>query len=194
MEIVAIRHSIAEGNLRHVFLGRTDDPLAPCGVELACKRRDELPRVERVYHSPMLRARCTARLIWPEALETEVSGLREMDFGIFDGRTNDELMKERYYRDWLEQGEWEGYPGGETFADARERCGAAFRFIVRDATERGLSRIGAVMHGGSIMLIAELYTDLKLNYTDLLVKNCEGLLMEAAYDKGKVTVSGWDKI
>jgi alpha-ribazole phosphatase len=194
MEIVVIRHSIAEGNLRHVFLGRTDDPLAPCGVELACKRREELPRVERVYHSPMLRARCTARLVWPETMTTEVPGLREMDFGLFDGRTNDELMEDPLYRGWLAQGEWKGYPGGETFAQAKRRCDAAFRSLVRDAAERGLSRIGAVMHGGTVMSIMEMYTGLKLNYTDLLVKNCAGFLLDTTYSKGKVVVSGWEKI
>lgn len=194
MEIVVIRHSIAEGNLRHVFLGRTDDPLALCGVELACKRRAELPRVERVYHSPMLRARCTARLVWPEAMKTEVAGLREMDFGLFDGRTNDELTEDPVYRAWLAQDEWEGYPGGESFEQAKKRCDDAFRFVARDATERGLSRISAVMHGGAVMSIMGLYTDVKLNYTDLLVKNCEGFLLETTYHKGKVVVAGWKRI
>lgn len=194
MEIIVIRHSTAAGNLRHAFLGRTDDPLAPCGVELACRRRNELPRVERVYHSPMLRARCTARLVWPEALTSEVSGLREMDFGDFDGRAHAELKEDPSYRAWLAQGAWEGYPGGETFADAKRRCDAAFRFIARDAGERNLSRVGAVVHGGTLMHIMELYTSERLNYTDQLVKNCEGFLLEAAYDRGRVTVSRWERI
>lgn len=194
MEIAVIRHATAKGNLRHVFLGRTDDPLAPCGVELACRRREELPPVARVYASPMLRARCTARLVWPNAELHVVPGLREMDFGIFDGRAHEELMEDPVYREWLAQGEWEGYPGGETFAKARARVDAAFRFLARDATERGLSRAGAVVHGGTLMLITELYTDIRLNYTDLLVKNCEGFLMQVRYEKGNATVSRCERI
>ncbi len=194
MEIVLIRHSIAEGNLRRVFLGRTDDPLAACGVELARKRRNELPMVERVYHSPMLRALCTARLIWPDAPKSAVQGLREMDFGLFDGRTNDELMEDETYRAWLAQGEWAGYPKGESFAEADARCAAAFRFLVRDAGERGLTRVGAVVHGGTLMHLMRRYTEAEVNFTDLLVKNCEGFLLEAHYAKKEVAVSRWERI
>jgi len=194
MELVLIRHAVAEGNLRQTFLGRTDDPLAACGVELACRRRQELPPVLRVYASPKLRARCTARLVWPNAEIAIVPGLREMDFGIFDGRAHAELMEDPAYREWLAQGEWEGYPGGETFAQARARVEAAFRFLVRDATERDLSRVGSVVHGGTLGFITELYTDIRLNFTDLLVKNCEGFFMQVQYEKGRVTVSRCERI
>ncbi len=194
MELVVIRHATAVGNLKRVFLGRRDDPLAPCGEALACSRRNELPRVERVYHSPMLRARRTAALVWPDTLAMAVEGLREMDFGIFDGRTNEELEQDETYRAWLAQGEWEGYPGGETFADAKARVDAAFRFVVRDATERGLSRAGVVVHGGTLIAITDLYTHVCVNYTDKLVKNCEGFLMDAQYRRGKVTVTRCERI
>lgn len=194
MEIAVIRHSIAEGNLRRAFLGCTDDPLAACGVELACQRRGELPKVERVYHSPMLRAVSTARLVWPDVPRCAVPGLREMDFGIFDGRAHDELMEDETYRTWLAQSEWEGYPGGESFAEADARCTAAFRFLVRDAGERGLSRVGAVVHGGTLMLLMRRYTGVEVNFTDLLVKNCEGFLLEAHYDQNEVAVSRWERI
>ncbi|HWQ59472.1 MAG TPA: hypothetical protein VN540_10665, partial [Clostridia bacterium] len=82
----------------------------------------------------------------------------------------------------------------ETFADAKARCDAAFRFLVRDATERGHARVGAVMHGGSIMQMMEIYAGVRLNFTDLLVKNCEGFLMEARYEEGKVLVSRCERI
>lgn len=194
MELFMIRHSIAEGNLKREFLGRKDDPLASCGVELALSKKLVLPRVERVYTSPMLRARTTADIIWPDTQKSELCGLREMDFGIFDGRTDDELQKDKIYTDWLAQGEWEGYPGGETFEDARRRCTAAFLTMVRDATERGLSKIGSVMHGGSIMMIMESFTDIRLNYTDKLVKNCEGFRMQVSRINGATLVTQCVKI
>lgn len=189
-----IRHSIAEGNLRREFLGRKDDPLAPCGVELALARKLVLPEVERVYTSPMLRARTTADIVWPHAQKSELPGLREMDFGIFDGRTDSELQQDKAYTDWLALGEWEGYPGGETFEDARKRCTAAFLTMTRDASERGLERIGSVMHGGSIMMIMERFTDIRLNYTDKLVKNCEGFMLQAQWEKGGISLARCVKI
>ena len=194
MEIIAVRHAIAEGNPQHVFLGRTDTPLTACGVELARKRQKELPRVALAYHSPMLRARETARLLWPEAEMHEVAGLREMDFGLFDGRAHGELMEDETYRAWLAQGAWEGYPGGETFAAAEARCEEAFQFIVRDAHGRGLSRVGAVMHGGSLMLVMKRHTKAKFDFTDFPIKNCEGFLLEADYREGQARVLRWERI
>ena len=127
MEIILVRHSIAQGNPERRFLGVTDTPLLPEGIALAKRRAAVMPPVEHVYVSPLRRACETAALLWPCIPETIVPGLREMDFGAFENRTHAELVaaNDRAYLEWLAQERWDGYPGGETFSAMRMRVVAA---------------------------------------------------------------------
>lgn len=194
MELILLRHSIAVGNERHVFLGRTDTPLCARGVAFARARASAVPNVMRVYSSPLMRARQTAELIWPGVESEAVAGIREMDFGLFDGYTHAENMENPVYREWLAKGCWDGYPGGDTFEGTRERCAKAMEYIVLDAEKRGLSLIGCAAHGGSLMMIAELYSDIRTNFTDKLIKNCHGFRMSAHTEQGKLAVTAFSKI
>ena len=190
MELIFVRHSIAKGNLRHMFLGRTDTPLTPEGVALARETSARMPAVERVYHSPMLRTTQTASLLWPGTPMEAVAGLREMDFGVFDGFTHEELLPTPVYTQWLAQTEWTGYPGGETFDGIRARMNEAFRYIVCDGQARGLARAGCVAHGGTFVTFMELYTERRINLTDKLVKNCGGYAVDLTLHNGAVKCLG----
>lgn len=180
MEVILVRHSIAEGNPERRFLGVTDVPLLPEGVALAKKRAAAMPPVEHVYTSPLRRARETAALLWPGVPETAIPGLREMDFGILENRTHAELVaaNDRTYLEWLVQEQWEGYPGGETFAEMRARVSAAFEEAVSDAGRRGCMRVGMVAHGGTILLLLEHYTDMRVDFGANRTENCGGFRME----------------
>lgn len=189
MELILVRHSIAEGNTRHVFLGRTDTPLTEEGVALAKERSKQMPPVEQVYHSPMLRTTQTAALLWPGAPMQAIDGLREMDFGLFDGFTHEELMHNPVYVGWLAQSQWDGFPSGDTFAGMNRRVEEAVRFLLADGQARGVSRAGCVAHGGTIMAFAQLYSQIQLNLTDKLVKNCGGFRMDIRLENGAVVCS-----
>ena len=183
MEIILVRHSIAAGNPERRFLGVTDMPLLPEGIALANQRAAELPVVERVYVSPLLRARQTAALLWPNAPETVLQGLREIDFGAFENRTHAEMVaaQDQVYLDWLAQTQWEGYPGGETFANMRARVKEAFEAAVSDAADRGCRRIGMVAHGGTIMFLLECYTNVRADFGANRTANCGGYCLSVEW-------------
>ena len=58
MEIVIMRHGQTDGNREGRYLGRTDVPLNEAG-EAEAIASGVLPAVEKVYVSPMIRARRT---------------------------------------------------------------------------------------------------------------------------------------
>ena len=176
MEVILVRHSIAVGNPERRFLGVTDAPLLPEGIALAKARAAEMPPVEHVYASSLRRARETAALLWPGVPETAVPGLREMDFGLLENRPHAELMaaQDKTYLEWLAQEQWEGYPGGETFAAMRARVAEAFEAAVSDAVNRGYRRVGIVAHGGTIMLLLERYTEMRADFGANRTENCGG--------------------
>ena len=180
MEIILVRHSIAQGNPERRFLGVTDTPLLPEGIALAKRRAAVMPPVEHVYVSPLRRACETAALLWPCIPETIVPGLREMDFGAFENRTHAELVaaNDRAYLEWLAQERWDGYPGGETFSAMRMRVVAAFEDSLLDADRRGCRRVGLVAHGGTILFLLERYTDVRTDFGANRTENCGGFRLE----------------
>src|SRR6202008_2136471 len=103
-------HAVTAGNEEARLRAMPDPPLTPAGE--AALRGWRLPapvdRWKRMS-SPLLRARRTAELVQPAAAVAVDSRLREMSFGIWEGRSVADLRAE----------------GGETFA-AAERLGLDF--------------------------------------------------------------------
>ena len=89
MELILVRHGTTQGNKEKRFIGTLDVPLAPEGEELARRVGLHLPRVEHLYRSPIQRCRQTAELLWPGVEQTVVPGLRETDFGPFEGKNHE---------------------------------------------------------------------------------------------------------
>ncbi len=147
-----VRHGATANNLeRPVRLQgrRTDPPLSVEGQEQA-RRTGELlagVAVDRVYSSPLLRARQTAEAIAARhgrAVET-VDGLVEVDVGVWETLAWDEI-EQRYpdaYREFMSDASVHPYLGGETMADVLARSEPAFARLMEENLGR---RIVAVAH------------------------------------------------
>ncbi len=171
MELILIRHGATVGNLARRFLGVTDEPLSPAGAARAKAAAARLPAVERVYRSPLRRCAQTAALLWPDAPVVVVDELRETDFGVFEGRTHEELQNDPRYRRWLAVGG--APPGGESPEQAAKRAAAGLARVLADAN--GLARAGVVTHGGTIMaLLARYGAPARPGLYDWACGNCGG--------------------
>jgi len=122
-----LRHPEPEASVRGRCYGTLDIGLSPAGLRDAEEMAAELAKepFAAVYTSP--RTRCTdpagriaAKCGCP--LE-ELDGLRELDFGEFEGRTYDEIaaLYPGVYAQWMERPTEVEFPGGESFARMRTR-------------------------------------------------------------------------
>lgn len=148
-----MRHGATRGNLLHQYIGVTDQPLAPEGEEMAKMRRHIAAKPDILFSSPLLRCRQTAELIWPGIPVQLVNGLRENDFGEFEGKTWEDLKDYPVYRAWI-QGTGE-CPRGETRAAAAARILAAGEYCLETAMAQGADCCGIVTHGGVIMQLLQ---------------------------------------
>ena len=138
--LLLVRHGETDWNAEGRLQGHTDRPLNEYGRTQARKLADELAGdgVAAIYASDLARARETAeilgsRLGLPVAVDP---GLREKDWGSWEGLTADERLSVELV--------------GETTEAHRERVLAALRRIVdRHAGER----VVVVTHGGSLRRI-----------------------------------------
>ena len=180
MSIVLIRHGRTAGNLEHRYIGsRTDEPLCPQGeAELG-----RGPNVQRVFSSPMRRCIKTAEILFPGVPIETAEGLRECDFGAFEGKNYRELSGRPDYQAWIDSGGEAAFPGGECRKDFAARCVQAFEAFCPWDEDAAF-----VVHGGTIMAIMEKYARPQGSYFDFQVKNGEGYVLEKSGAYRKISV------
>ena len=96
--LVLLRHGRTEGTERHLYYGATDLPLLEDGVQDL-----QLAAARGVYPSPdgftfvtsgMLRANQTLRAIYGDVPFSVIGDLREVNFGIFEMKSYEDLKTE----------------------------------------------------------------------------------------------------
>jgi len=181
MEVLLIRHGLTAGNLQKRYAGRTDEPLCSQGFA-DTRKAGRFPAVAKVVVSPMLRARQTASLLFPEAEQRVARDLREMDFGAFEGKTADEMASDAAYRAWVAGNCLDDCPGGEGVAGFSARVSSAFDQAVRQSLSSQEDPLIVVAHGGTLMAIMDKYATPRREYWQWHVPALSG--WRARLDRG----------
>lgn len=151
-----VRHAEPDAWAAGRCCGRTDVPLSAAGAARAERLAAAFAGlgVEAVYASPLRRAAATARPIAAAAGRAVVTchGLVEVDFGAFEGMTFEEIARAEpeLYERWMASPATVRFPGGESFADLRERAVAAADGIAR---RHPGTAVVAVAHDGPIRAV-----------------------------------------
>ena len=145
MTIYLIRHGKTEANEKHLYCGSTDLPLSEAGKEELYKLKCHIKDV-RFLTSGMKRTEETLHILFgnvPYEVETR---FREVDFGVFEMRSYDELKNTPEYQAWL-TGDNEANipPQGESGSQMKTRVLEAFSQIREDTC--------IITHGGVIAAI-----------------------------------------
>ena len=173
MRIVLLSHGQTPGNVLKRYIGRTDEPLSEAG-ERAARAVGAVQGVKRVYVSPMMRARQSAAIAFPQAEQVVVDDLREMDFGDFENLNYQELSGNPNYQAWVDANCETPCPHGESKDGFGRRTANALRELLKQAYEAGESQLVVVAHGGTIMAAMDAFTCGKGSYYSWHVGNCEG--------------------
>lgn len=184
MRITLIRHGKTVGNLERRYIGASNVPLCPEGIrEAEQARKDET--LSEVFVSPLLRARQTARILFPNAEQRVVEDLQEMNFGDFENRTADEMANDPAYRAWIEGYCQGACPNGESMDSFRARVAAAFAETLRSLDADALF----VVHGGVIMAVMAAYAEPKRDFYDWGAENLGGFSAEAQVSPTGIVLS-----
>jgi broad specificity phosphatase PhoE len=141
-----VRHGETRFNMWNRMQGADDSPLTAAGIHQAEEARDALRGVEfsAIYTSPLGRARNTANIIArPHMIEPVLEkGLKEVDFGDFEGVVMDSWREEIMRRHLIE--EWSDV-GGENLKQVQARIKKTLDKIIRRAKDN--DTILLVSHG-----------------------------------------------
>lgn len=177
MLIYLLRHGETDYNREKRYQGVSDIPLSERGRAKLIKAGIEPPAV---YISPFIRTRETAAILFPHAKQIEVPGLREMNFGEFEGRNYIEMEHDAAYRAWVEGGCEGRCPGGDEdkAAFCRRICDT-FAELVDDALLHDQKELVIVAHGGTQMAAMEQYALPRKRYFEWQAGNAAGFVLSA---------------
>lgn len=184
--VLLLRHGATEGNIKKRYIGRTDEEMNAVGIAQAESLAGILPSCDLVFSSPMLRCLQTAKILFPANEITVIEDLRECDFGIFEGKTADELAENSDYRVWVDSYCSSPVPGGDSITDFKARAAAAFVSALEDSPSSVMSAF--VTHGGCIMAILEQLAYPRKGFYDYHLENCGYYLCE--WEEGRLTIKG----
>ncbi len=171
------RHGRTRANEEGIYIGTTDYSLTDEGcAELSGKSdRYEYPRVQRVYSSPLSRCTETAEILFPETELYIAEDLRELNFGIFEGKTAIELVGREDYRTWLKGGAPDVRPPeGESAGELCIRSYRALNRILMDMMENDFSHCAAITHAGVISNMLACFGIPKISAKELRCEPGEG--------------------
>lgn len=178
VRLLLLRHGSTPMTRQGRYQGVTDEALDPEGAAEALRRGRFLEPVEALWCSPLRRCRETARLFWPETVPTVLTGLRELDFGAWEGRTWAEVGDSAVYDRWLAEDPAACFPGGETLGHFRRRTSAALREIAGACRRSGVRTAGLVTHGGVLMALLSGHARPHRGYFDWSCPPCGGYAAE----------------
>lgn len=179
MQVYLFRHGQTAGNAAGKYLGITDEPLSLLGIQTA-QRAGSDPTVGDVLVSPLKRTQMTAAILFPQARQHICFGLREMDFGDFEGRSAREMENDPDYRYWVEQTQCMGpCPHGDATMVFQHRVCAAFRREMEKAWQAGLENLYFVVHGGVIMSVLYRFARPNAPFYSWPLNNCQGYRCQA---------------
>ena len=127
-EILLIRHGETLWNQQGRMQGQHDSPLTVLGLQQAKQLAQRLKgaKFTALYSSDLGRAHQTARCIADQTGHDVVAerGLRERDFGVFEGLTNAEIQQQHpeHYVPFARRDPDYAMPGGESATQFRTRC------------------------------------------------------------------------
>jgi probable phosphoglycerate mutase len=183
-ELWLIRHGQTEWSASGRHTGRTDIPLTAHGREMAAKVGQFLAgtRFAAVFESPMKRAQETCAIAGFGDVAVVDEGLNEWDYGVYEGRTSQEIQAEiPGWSVWKDP-----IVGGETV----EQVGARADGVIARALAAGaagadadsVTKVALFAHAHILRILAARWVGLAAVGGELF-----------ALGTGSVSVLGWER-
>ena len=152
-KIHVFRHGITRANLEGKYVGLSDYPLCQEGVDALKEfvKGKEYPPIEKIYTSPLRRCRETAKILYPGYKMYDVPMLMEMDFGLFEGKTLDQLQNDEKFIAWSRDSMHNAPPEGEDGMAFIRRVVKGLDNVFTDMMSTDVHNAALVIPGGMIM-------------------------------------------
>src|ERR1700678_4575481 len=177
-ELWLVRHGETEWSLSGAHTSRTDIPLTDHGRKRAEELRDYLKgtKFDAVFESPMQRARETCAIAGFGDQAVIENGLKEWDYGVYEGRTTKEIQAEiPGWSVWKDE-----IVGGETVVHVGARADGVIARALQLGGDGG--KVALFAHAHILRILAARWIGLEARGGELF-----------ALGTGSVSVLGWER-
>lgn len=153
-----IRHGHTSGTQSDLFYGATELPVTEEGLreieDFAEAGIYPDPEGADVWTSGMYRTEQTLNAMYGETGHRQEPLLKEIDLGVYEMKTFDEIMEDEFGKAWL-SGEIEkpDFEGGDSHDGFEDRVNRGVQNLLKESAALGTDRIIAVIHGAVITYI-----------------------------------------
>ncbi|WP_368402555.1 histidine phosphatase family protein [Streptococcus parasanguinis] len=173
-----IRHGETDFNKKRFFYGKADVSINETGKEQAALLHQLMKgkSISQVYTSQLKRTQETAAIIFPDQKPTAYKALNERDFGLWEGRTANEIQAAfpLVWEEWLES-PFDVTPSkAEPFQKFKDRV----QSIVEEIRETDDDEIAIVGHLGVLRLIYQFLVDPEADFWSIDIPQGTVLLLE----------------
>ena len=190
VELWLVRHGETEWSLSGAHTSRTDIPLTDKGRQRAEELRDYLASrgFDAVFTSPMQRARETCAIAGYGDQAVVDEGLREWDYGVYEGKTTKEIRESE--PGWSV---WENtIMGGETVDKVGERADGVIERALAAAEGKGDGRVALFAHAHILRILAVRWLELPARDGRLFVLGT-GSLSVLGWERETRVVASWNR-
>lgn len=153
-KLILIRHGETDWSRQKKYCGLTDIDLNQKGIARAKKTALEIKneKIYKIYSSDSKRAYNFAKLIFKNMPIENLTSLREINFGIFEGLTYAQAARKfpEIYKKWLSDPANTPIPKGESLSEMAKRIKKLLNSI---STNNKNKTLALVTHAGPIKVI-----------------------------------------
>ncbi|MCM3584418.1 histidine phosphatase family protein [Mesobacillus maritimus] len=171
MVITLFRHGLTEENKRQAYLGWNDSPLLP-------EEEEKLTRFHLtdrlVFSSDLGRCLTTAKSLFPSGYPEKVTEFRELHFGVWQGKTFEDLSGDPQYEQWLQDFCSVTPPEGESYKEFAKRVDCGWQKVRGSLHVHQQNRATIITHGGVIKYLLSQFAPEEKAFWDWKVPHGNG--------------------
>jgi len=160
--LILIRHGETDWNLKKKYLGHSDINLNARGKRQAfvLSKFLDTKEIHKVYSSDLKRSAVFSKIIFKNHSIKKIKQLREINFGIFESKTYDEIIKKHpeLFKEWVDHPFKAYIPEGERLIDFQKRVLRMFKDILLRNKNK---TVAVVTHAGPIRMLVNNILDEK---------------------------------
>lgn len=190
--LLLIRHGQTMWNSLRRYQGQTDVPLNEDGIKqaLSLSKRLKNEKIDAIYSSDLERAEKTAEAVarYHNLKVNKMKSLREINFGIWEGKTYDDLLRDcpDVAYSWFDDPEETIIPEAESLQQVRDRALKAIDEIVKNHPNE---TVLVVSHGVTLSTIICSILEMRLKNMRKIKLGNTGISIAEFYDnKGIMTL------
>ncbi|WP_404346434.1 histidine phosphatase family protein [Sutcliffiella horikoshii] len=188
VDLYLIRHWITDWNRDKRYLGHTDQDILLDGINELDVLKKELQSLsfDTIYSSDLIRCQRTLEYLHLRHSPNLDPRIREMNFGVWEGKKYEDLKEDPCYQKWLDNWELHSTPSGESGQMFQQRVDAfVSEMLNRDKLSLEKASILVMTHGGVIRYMLRKFKATNSFWESPAVTHGRGLLLRLVAREGE---------